>query len=213
MLQSFLLINEFENAGCSPPAAHRAASHTARSESVPEATLLNMGFRVYTGSSAKELALLVPKADAALLYVPPEQVESWRKRVLALRSLPILWWCDSHSFPSRECRMDAGIDGMLGTAMSELEIHCALLLGVNHYFRRTEWEQEREQLLSRLEERKWVDQAKRILSEVKRITEAEAYDFLRKQAMNERKRVVDIATSIVKVYQLLQEENKGGRRR
>ena len=88
--------------------------------------------------------------------------------------------------------------------MSPLEIHCALLLGVNHYFQRTEWQQEREQLLSKLEERKWVDQAKRILCEIKGISEAEAYDFFRKQAMNERKRMVDVATSIVKVYQILQ---------
>lgn len=40
----------------------------------------------------------------------------------------------------------------------------------------------------------------------KNISEAEAYDVLRKQAMNERKRMVDVATSIVKVYQILQDQ-------
>jgi response regulator NasT len=140
-------------------------------------------------------------------------VEPWRKRILAARSLPVLWWCDQQTFPSHECKLDPGIDGLIGPGMNALEIHCALLLSVNHYFQRTEWHQEREQLLSRLEERKWIDQAKRILSEIKNISEAEAYEFLRKQAMNERKRMADVATSIVKVYQLLQDENKGGRKR
>ncbi|MNP81963.1 ANTAR domain protein [compost metagenome] len=59
------------------------------------------------------------------------------------------------------------------------------------------------QLVSRLEERKWIDMAKQILCDMNRISEAEAYDVLRKRAMNERKRMVDIATSIVKAHQQL----------
>ncbi len=51
------------------------------------------------------------------------------------------------------------------------------MLSFNHYFQRSEWRQEREQLLSKLEERKWIEQAKRILSEIKKIPEAEAYEF------------------------------------
>jgi two-component system, response regulator / RNA-binding antiterminator len=54
-----------------------------------------------------------------------------------------------------------------------------------------------------LEERKWIDQAKSILCEVKQLTEKEAYHILRKQAMDERRKVADVAASIVKVYRLL----------
>ncbi|NOV04228.1 ANTAR domain-containing protein [Paenibacillus sp. LMG 31457] len=179
----------------------------------PDEVLKDLGFRIYAASTVKEISFIIPKVDAVLLSVNPGQVEAWRTCVLAQRSLPLFWWCDVHTFPSNECKMDAGIDGLIGSTMSPLEIHCALLLGVNHYFRRTEWQQEREQLLSKLEERKWVDQAKRILCEIKGISEAEAYDFLRKQAMNERKRMADVATSIVKVYQILQDQNQGGRKR
>ncbi len=204
MLQSFVLVDEFEN--------HRF-SESLLKESRPEVILKNMGFRVHIAFSDKDLQLIVRKAEAVLLSVAPEQVEPWRKRILSIKSLPILWWCDQRTFPSSECRIDSGIDALLGPGMNALEIHCALLLGVNHYFQRTAWQQEREQLLSRLEERKWIDQAKRILCEIKNISEAEAYEFLRKQAMNERKRMADVATSIVKVYQLLQDENKGGPKR
>uniref|UniRef100_A0A4Y8PRN0 ANTAR domain-containing protein n=2 Tax=Paenibacillus athensensis TaxID=1967502 RepID=A0A4Y8PRN0_9BACL len=216
MLQSFILIDELATsraAASSASSPSRSDSAIISSESIPVAMLRDLGFRVHVAALPKELGLHIGKADAALLSVAPEQVEPWRARVLAQRSLPIFWWCDPLTFPSNECRMNTGIDGMIGPAMSAREVHCALLLGVNHYFQRTEWQQEREQLLSRLEERKWIDQAKRILSEIKRISEAEAYEFLRKQAMNERKRMVDVATSIVKVYQLLQDENQGGRKR
>jgi response regulator NasT len=216
MLQTFILIEEFEKKRANTfqaPLYPKQESALDRAESLAETTLKDMGFRVHVTSSAKEINLILGKADAILLSVSPEQVEPWRKRILAARSLPVLWWCDQQTFPSHECKLDPGIDGLIGPGMNALEIHCALLLSVNHYFQRTEWHQEREQLLSRLEERKWIDQAKRILSEIKNISEAEAYEFLRKQAMNERKRMADVATSIVKVYQLLQDENKGGRKR
>ncbi|WP_223192618.1 ANTAR domain-containing response regulator [Paenibacillus sedimenti] len=216
MLQSFILIDEFERIRRAPSTSstpYKLDASPAIRKSMPEAVLKDMGFRVYEATHTKDISIILPKVDAVLLSVEPEQVEPWRSRMLAHRSLPIFWWCDAHTFPSNECKLDAGIDGLLGSKMSALEIHCALLLGVNHFFQRTEWQQEREQLLSKLEERKWIDQAKRILCEIKHISEAEAYDFLRKQAMNERKRMVDVATSIVKVYQLLQDENKGGRRR
>ncbi|WP_246320658.1 ANTAR domain-containing response regulator [Paenibacillus qinlingensis] len=216
MLQSFILVDEFMS---TRSATSSGPSHAVRTEDMqgkeflPDEIMKDLGFRIYTSSNMKEISFIIPKVDAVLLSVGPEQVTDWRIRLLAQRSLPIFWWCNTQTFPSNECKMDAGIDGLIGPTMSPLEIHCALILGVNHYFQRTEWHQEREQLLSKLEERKWVDQAKRILCEIKGISEAEAYDFLRKQAMNERKRMVDVATSIVKVYQILQDQNKGGRKR
>jgi response regulator NasT len=129
-----------------------------------------------------------------------------------MRPVPVLLWRDDLTFSSHECKLDVELDGILFAGMSAMDLHASLMMSFNHFLMRREWEQEREQLLSRLEERKWIDQAKGILSEIKGISEAEAYDFLRKQAMNERKRMVDVATSIVKVYQLLRDQNKGGRR-
>ncbi|MNY46685.1 Nitrate regulatory protein [compost metagenome] len=90
--------------------------------------------------------------------------------------------------------------------MQPQEIHWILHFSARQCFERQQWLKEREQLLSRIEERKWIDMAKGILSKAKNISESEAYDLLRKQAMNERKRMVDVATSIVKVYQLLQDQ-------
>lgn len=215
MLRSFLLVDGFEpepsftpsSAEPSPPSGPSGLEATAATR------LQDLGFRVETASSFHEVQFLAGKADAVLLSVVPQQVEPWRQKIVSVRSLPLLWWCDRRTFPSYECKLPPGIDGMLGPGMSALEIHCALLLGFNQYGQRTEWQREREQLLSRLEERKWIDQAKRILCEIKSISEAEAYDFLRKQAMNERKRMSDVASSIVKVYQLLQDGNQGSRKR
>ena len=132
---------------------------------------------------------------------------------MQIQSLPIIWWCDDLTLSSSNCSPIIEADGILTPGMTPLEVQGSLLLALRQYHDRAAWQQERDQLLSRLEERKWIDLAKAILSDLKHITETDAYDFLRKQAMNERKRIVDVARSIVKVHQLLQEQKNGGRAR
>ncbi|WP_029005327.1 ANTAR domain-containing response regulator [Azorhizobium doebereinerae] len=62
---------------------------------------------------------------------------------------------------------------------------------------------ELEEAKSQLEERKLVDRAKGILIKLKGISEEEAYSLLRRTAMNEKKRIVDIAQSIITAAELL----------
>lgn len=169
----------------------------------------DMGFRVHTVSSPQEVQVWAGKADALLLSVSPSRIEPWCKKITGIWSLPLLWWCEHWTIAGHECKIN-GIDGLLGPGMSALQIHCALMLSANHYVQRTEWQQERERLLAQLEERKWVDRAKRLLCEIKGIAEAEAYEVLRKQAMNERKRMSEVAASVTKVYQML--EGRGSRK-
>jgi response regulator NasT len=136
----------------------------------------------------------------------------WMKTFDDTVTLPALWWCENEPVV-HNCFLSESIDGLLYPGLTTDELHWTLLLSTKHYVARTQWKKEREQLMAKLEERKWIDRAKSILSEVKSITEAEAYEFLRKQAMNERRRIVDVAVSIVKVYSLLREQNPRGRDR
>lgn len=54
-----------------------------------------------------------------------------------------------------------------------------------------------------LSERKTIDRAKGILMQARQIPEAEAYDLLRKTAMNRGRRVIDVATALVTSAELL----------
>ncbi|ANE48119.1 hypothetical protein SY83_19560 [Paenibacillus swuensis] len=217
MLQTFILIDDFSaerkkavtNTQTVPP----TSADVSGRHMLPEPKLKHLGFRLHPHKHDSPAEGNVHLADAVILAVLPEEIASWRSRLTAIKPLPLIWWCDEFTFPGSNCTLDMEIDGMLSPGMNASEIHCTMLLSFNRHIQRRDWHMEREQLLSRLEERKWVEQAKRILCEIKGITEADAYDFLRKQAMNERKRIVDVSTSIVKVYQLLQDQNKGGRTR
>ncbi len=55
-------------------------------------------------------------------------------------------------------------------------------------------------LESRLEERKIVDRAKGLVMKVKNISEEEAYQFIRREAMNKRKTVKEIASAVILIY-------------
>jgi response regulator NasT len=54
-----------------------------------------------------------------------------------------------------------------------------------------------------LEERKVIDRAKGILMKVKNISEEEAYTLLRRTAMNENRKIAEVAQSVVTAAELL----------
>jgi response regulator NasT len=56
---------------------------------------------------------------------------------------------------------------------------------------------------SKLAERESVDKAKRILMQTRRLSEPDAYAELRKTAMNQGKRIAEIADAVVTAHKLM----------
>ncbi|TFE31711.1 ANTAR domain-containing response regulator [Cohnella luojiensis] len=164
---------------------------------------LNNTYRNMTLVRAEaELRQTLPLASVAILHVPYAKLREKHIEVINIQRLPILWMCNETRVP-KDPDWGYSLDGLLYPGMKRHEVDWALQAAARCCSERKRWHEEKEQLLMRLEERKWIDQAKGILCEIKGITESEAYDFLRKQAMNERKRMGEVASSIVKVYQLI----------
>ncbi|RRJ62556.1 ANTAR domain-containing protein [Paenibacillus oralis] len=171
----------------------------------PESKLKTSGYLVLASCQEPQIRKRIKEVDAAVLDMPIDTVRRWGELLLKWKPLPLLWWCSAEAASAslEACETDVPIDGVLAPSMSAKELHWALQIGAKHFFERQAWMDEREQLVSRLEERKWIDMAKGILCDVNKVSEAEAYDMLRKRAMNERKRMVDVATSVVKAHQQL----------
>ncbi|AIQ65596.1 ANTAR domain protein [compost metagenome] len=174
----------------------------------PEFILRSCGYIAHVAASREEAVSLLCDADASILYLPVTELGPWSKLIRSRKTAPVLWWCSdlTANLSAEACDDNIMADGILSPHMHPKDIHWSLHFGARQCFERKQWMKEKEQLLSRLEERKWVEMAKGILSKAKNISESEAYDLLRKQAMNERKRMVDVATQIVKVYQMLQDQ-------
>ncbi|WP_172253280.1 ANTAR domain-containing response regulator [Saccharibacillus deserti] len=184
-------------------------SDAAADEFAPARLLGGCGYLVESAGTREEAFERVGETDAAVLALPITEMNGWAALLMSRKTVPVLWWCTSETanLSVSACEDDVRIDGILSPHMKPSEIHWILHFSARRCYERLQWEKEREKLLARLDERKWIDMAKGILSKAKNISESEAYDLLRKQAMNERKRMVDVATSIVKVYQLLHEQS------
>jgi len=172
----------------------------------PIEVLDKAGYIVTHASSKEHAKLKLKEHDAILLNVSLDETKKWAHPQAQWNTLPLLWWCSDHTCQQSKafCDSDLFMDGLLTPTMNEDELHWALYFAAKQCFERQQWLTEKKLLQEKIEERKWIDMAKSILCKIKNISEAEAYDMLRKQAMNERKRLVDVASSIVKVYQLLE---------
>lgn len=190
---------------CTPLTKEASNNTIPPSEDRLDHLLESNGYQVFSSNLESELYRYIKEADAAILQLPLSGIKNWSTLLQKRKALPLLWWCSPHSATASLsfCEEDVLIDGILTPTMTSQEIHWALHFGAKHFFERQQWQMERTGLVSRLEERKWIDLAKGILCDVNKISEAEAYDVLRKRAMNERKRMVDVATTIVKAHQQL----------
>lgn len=148
---------------------------------------------------------LVMIADAVVIHAQAPEMLMLQQAMARAKRLPIFWLSPGQEkgASSEQHEWGYALDGLLFPTMHPAEMGQALTFGVHGWKQRKRWAEEKESLMIRLEERKWIDQAKAVLSEIKGIPENEAYDFLRKQAMNERKRIGEVAANIVKVYQLI----------
>lgn len=198
-MRCLLLIHEHAATASNPSPA------LAKFTAIAEEKLNEGGYHVYTTCSAADLPRCIQEVDAAVAHLPIAKLAGWQNNLHKLKPVPMLWWCSPYSGTASAdyCQDDAPIDGILTPSMGASELHWALLIGAKQFLDRQQWQTERQQLRSQLEERKWIDMAKGILCDINRISEAEAYDMLRRRAMNERKRIVDVATSIVKAHQQL----------
>ncbi|MGG4219590.1 ANTAR domain-containing protein [Paenibacillus jamilae] len=171
----------------------------------PEHLLESNGYLPLPCRNESEIKQLIDDADAAVLNIPVGTIRLWTSRLEQTKAIPLLWWCSAISAQTstEACEADITVDGILIPTMAAHELNWALHFSAKRFFERQHWQSERKQLTARLEERKWIDMAKGILGEVNGIQEAAAYDLLRKKAMNERKRIVDVAISIVKAHQML----------
>jgi two-component system, response regulator / RNA-binding antiterminator len=111
--------------------------------------------------------------------------------------VPIWWWCHESDYPTE---IQFELDGILNCSMSSSEIQWSLALGAFHFKERNEALRRIELLEVKLEERKLIEKAKGILTSKLKLTEEEAYQLLRNQAMKERKKITDICQSIILLH-------------
>jgi two-component system, response regulator / RNA-binding antiterminator len=116
---------------------------------------------------------------------------------------PIAMFVDQSDTASIQASVDAGVSAYIVDGLKKERMKHILDLCISRFNAFSRLQGELERAKSALEERKVIDRAKGILMKAKNLTEEQAYALMRKTAMNENKRIAEIAQSIITASDLL----------
>lgn len=116
---------------------------------------------------------------------------------------PIAMFVDQSDSDSIRASVEAGVSAYIVDGMKKERIKSILDLTISRFNAFSRLQDELERTRSALEDRKIIDRAKGILMKAKGLTEDEAYVLMRSAAMREKKKIADIAQSIITAAEML----------
>ncbi|MBB3443568.1 ANTAR domain-containing response regulator (plasmid) [Sinorhizobium sp. B11] len=116
---------------------------------------------------------------------------------------PIAMFVDRSDTASIEAAVDAGVSAYIVDGLKKERVKPILDMAVSRFNAFDRLQRELADAKSALEERKIVERAKGILMKMRGLSEEEAFALLRQTAMNEKKKMSDIAQSVVTAAGLL----------
>ncbi|HWM46270.1 MAG TPA: ANTAR domain-containing protein [Xanthobacteraceae bacterium] len=116
---------------------------------------------------------------------------------------PIAMFVDSSDAASIQASVDAGVSAYIVDGLKKERIKYILDLTISRFNAFSKLQTELDRAKTALEDRKIIDRAKGILMKAKNLSEEQAYALMRKTAMNENKKIAEIAQSIVTAADLL----------
>jgi two-component system, response regulator / RNA-binding antiterminator len=116
---------------------------------------------------------------------------------------PIAMFVDQSDAASIQASVDAGVSAYIVDGFRKERIKSIIDLCISRFNAFAKLQDELERAKTALEERKVIDRAKGILMKAKGLSEDEAYVLMRSTAMREKKKIAEIAQSIITASELL----------
>lgn len=118
-------------------------------------------------------------------------------------SRPIAMFVDRSDTASIEAAVDAGVSAYIVDGLKKERVKPILDMAVSRFNAFNRLRRELADARSALEERKLIERAKGILMKMRGLSEEDAFALLRQTAMNEKKKMSEIAQSVVTAAGLL----------
>lgn len=112
-------------------------------------------------------------------------------------SRPIAMFVDRSDSAAIEAAVDAGVSAYVVDGLKKERVKPILDMAVSRFNAFSRLQRELAEARSALEERKVIERAKGILMKMRGLSEEQAFALLRQTAMNEKKKLADIAQSVV----------------
>jgi response regulator NasT len=116
---------------------------------------------------------------------------------------PIAMFVDRSDRASIEAAVEAGVSAYVVDGLKQERVKPILDMAISRFNAFSRLARELEEVRSELENRKLIERAKGILMKSRGLSEEAAYALLRKTAMNQNRRIADIAQSLVTAAGLL----------
>jgi response regulator NasT len=110
---------------------------------------------------------------------------------------PIAMFVDRSDTASIEAAVDAGVSAYIVDGLKKERVKPILDMAVSRFNAFSRLQRELADARSELEQRKIIERAKGFLMKLKGLSEEQAFALLRQTAMNEKKKMSDIAQSVV----------------
>jgi response regulator NasT len=164
--------------------------------------------RVHVIHSVEEVARRIVDIAPDVVVIDLEnprrdQLEGFFSLSKALRK-PVAMFVDRSDAWEIEASVEAGVSAYVVDGLKKERVKPILDMAVSRFNAFSRLTRELEEARSALEDRKIIDQAKAILMKSRCIGEAEAYALLRSTAMNQNRKIVDIAQGLVTAAGLLE---------
>jgi response regulator NasT len=157
------------------------------------------------GGTAKLLARIYaidPDVILIDLENPSRDVLEQMFQVSRIVKRPVAMFVDQADSASIQASVDAGVSAYIVDGLKKERIKSILDLCISRFNAFSRLQSELEQTKSALEERKVIDRAKGILMKAKKLSEEQAYALLRKTAMNENRKIADVAQAVITAAEL-----------
>jgi response regulator NasT len=155
---------------------------------------MNLLSRIYT---------LDPDVILIDLANPSRDVLAQMFQVSRAVKRPVAMFVDQSDTAAIEAAVDAGVSAYIVDGLKKERVKGILDLCISRFHAFARLQDELERTRTALSERKVIDRAKGILMNIRNVSEPEAYALLRKTAMNENKKIAEVAQSVVTAAELL----------
>jgi response regulator NasT len=115
---------------------------------------------------------------------------------------PIAMFVDQSDRNTIEAAVDAGVSAYIVDGLKKERVKNILDLCISRFNAFARLQGELDRAKSALEARKVIDRAKGILMKLKGLSEEQAYALLRTTAMNEKRKIADVAQSVITAAEL-----------
>jgi response regulator NasT len=163
--------------------------------------------RVTIITDMRQLLRQIVEADPDVIFIdlenPNRDVLEQMFQVSRSVHRPVVMFVDQSDKASTEAAIDAGVSAYVVNGMRKERVKPILDMAISRFNAFHRLREELDRTRQALDDRKVIDKAKGILMKSRGITEEEAYALLRKTAMNESRRVADVARGLITAAKLL----------